>query len=368
MLSSTPSNSDIGTSTIMNPFSNNKRKVTLRSIFQQKDLLIKYIVIGISFVVFIILLFSIFSKMSQVSKIDSENEELKNQISKLKKSNKDIEAQSAPIRQAINQLKKDNQGLKKKNNDLKNLNKKLKKENKNASADHLQKLEAENEESLKKLKELQDLNAFYQDKYTKLLRDIQEKKDILATLQSKLTSLSQGGIISGGGDVNPSDIDSRIFTDIDEVETLTSLLFSENVKYELLYRASQHGFSPNAFHKRCDEAGYTVTVAALRSGLIICGFTTISWGGEGYGEDRYAALINLNYQRKYKPRVPEKAIYRNPEMFPIFGNGDFMINGDNISSSFPNVYGDDESVLFELLNGKEIDQLVELEVFRVTSA
>lgn len=367
MLSSASNHPEMGTSTIMNPFSNNKRKVTLRSVFQQKDLLVKYILIGISFIVFVVLLFSVFSKMSQVSKIDSENQELKNQISKLKRSNQDIEGQSAPIRQTINQLKKDNQALKKKNNELKNINKKLKKENKNSSAEQLQKLEAENEENLKKLKELQDLNVFYQDKYAKLLRDIQEKKDILATLQSKFTSLSQGGVI-GGGDISPSEIDSTIFHDIDDVETLTNLLFKESVKYELLYRASQHGFSPYTFHKKCDEAGSTLTVASLRSGLIICGFTTISWGGEGYGEDRNAAIINLNYQRKYNPRIPERAIYKSPDMFPVFGNGDFMINGDNVSSSFPNAYGDADSVLFELLNGKEVDQLVELEVFKVTSA
>ena len=352
---------EMNNSNITNPFSNNKRKTNLRTIFHQKDILIKYAIIGLIGIAFIYLAVSVVIKTSQVSKIEKENDTLKVQIQQIEKSSRDIEQQTLPIKQGVSNLKKENNDLKAKQKKLKDQNKKLKKENKSAGDEGLKKLQSQYEKDAQKLKEISDLNNYYRNQIIALTKDLDDKKEQYVTLQRKYDQLTQGGAQSTG-------MDSEIITEPDDVETLTTLLFTEPVQYELLYRASRDGFSPSAFHKKCDGTTYTVTVVSLKNSLVLCGFTTQSWDGHQFKEDPYARLVNLNYERLYKPRLTNQAIYASPEHFPVFGNGDFLISEDGVLSTvFPNTYGDNDSVQNELLNGRESAGIVELEVFKVHS-
>lgn len=352
---------DMNSSNITNPFSNNKRKTNLRTIFHQKDILIKYAIIGLIAIAFVYLSVSVVLKTSEVSKFEKENNGLKTQIQQVQNENRDIEQKTLPIKQGISTLKNENKNLKEQQKKLKDQNKKLKKENKSVGDAGLKKLEQQYEKDSQKLKELTDLNNYYRNQLVVLNKELDDKKEQYVTLQRKYDQLTQGGAQSTG-------MDSEILTEADDVETLTSLLFTEQVKYDLLYRASRDGFSPSAFHKKCDGTTYTVTIVSLKNSLVLCGFTTQSWDGHQFKEDSYARLVNLNYERLYKPRHPSKAIYASPEQFPVFGNGDFLISEDGVLSSvFPNTYGDDDSVQNELLNGRETASIVELEVFKVHS-
>ena len=102
---------EMNNSNITNPFSNNKRKTNLRTIFHQKDILIKYAIIGLIGIAFIYLAVSVVIKTSQVSKIEKENDTLKVQIQQIENSSRDIEQQTLPIKQGVSNLKKENKDL-----------------------------------------------------------------------------------------------------------------------------------------------------------------------------------------------------------------------------------------------------------------
>ena len=45
----------------------------------------------------------------------------------------------------------------------------------------------------------------------------------------------------------------------------------------LLYRGSDHGFTPEDFHKRCDDKGPTVTLVHNSFNKTFGGFTKENW-------------------------------------------------------------------------------------------
>jgi hypothetical protein len=64
----------------------------------------------------------------------------------------------------------------------------------------------------------------------------------------------------------------------------------------LLYRASQHGWSPQDFHALCDNKGHTLTVLKSRPGKIFGGYTTKDWqSSQGvYVDDEKAFLFSID--------------------------------------------------------------------------
>ena len=58
--------------------------------------------------------------------------------------------------------------------------------------------------------------------------------------------------------------------------TLKAWLPPQDGKWKLLFRASQDGFTAQAFHGRCDNKGPTVTIVKSGSN-IFGGFTENSW-------------------------------------------------------------------------------------------
>ena len=73
-------------------------------------------------------------------------------------------------------------------------------------------------------------------------------------------------------------IDSRLI-DIDSLNFLTEEGFQgRQVRLELLYRGSTHGFNSADFHGLCDGKGPTLTVIQSNSDNVFGGFTSQSWG------------------------------------------------------------------------------------------
>eukprot|EP01084_Bolivina_argentea_P148575 259714_1 len=51
-----------------------------------------------------------------------------------------------------------------------------------------------------------------------------------------------------------------------------------NIKrFELLLRASEHGFSGRDFHNKCDDRGSTVTIIQSNFGTVFGGYTSVPW-------------------------------------------------------------------------------------------
>lgn len=144
-----------------------------------------------------------------------------------------------------------------------------------------------------------------------------------------------------------------------------------NVRLCLLFKGSVHGFTPLAFHSKCDAQGPTLVVAYTNPGFILGGFSNEGFKSrEVLVKDEKAFLFRLNTgEKKDTPlkipvKDPEGAIYDHSTLGPNFGNGSltFLSNGMQLSSgatasyefSAADLYGDDPT-------------FVECEVFRVES-
>ena len=63
----------------------------------------------------------------------------------------------------------------------------------------------------------------------------------------------------------------------DEIATWTK----DIIRWELIYRASEHEYTAESFHKYCDDQGPTLVIIKSSDGWIFGGFTTQSWSGNG---------------------------------------------------------------------------------------
>ena len=77
-------------------------------------------------------------------------------------------------------------------------------------------------------------------------------------------------------------------------------------KLELLYRASENGFSAAAFHQKCDNVADTLTIVRTEFGRTIAGFTKYTWntvkdGNYVNDSGRHAFLLSLDLRQKMLP-------------------------------------------------------------------
>lgn len=102
-------------------------------------------------------------------------------------------------------------------------------------------------------------------------------------------------------------------------------------KIELLYRASDNYYSSKRFHSLCDQKGRTITIAKMKSGNIIGGYTSKWWTANEYGtyiKDEKAFLFLVesgdnNLQSKCPlifdiKQNDNSAIYCDVKQGPIF--------------------------------------------------
>jgi len=82
-------------------------------------------------------------------------------------------------------------------------------------------------------------------------------------------------------------------------------------KFELIYKASVHGFKGSAFHERCDKLGSpTICFVLSETGNVFGGYVSIDWDGSlrdidfnnglgrlsGLREDNNAFIFSLTHK------------------------------------------------------------------------
>lgn len=146
--------------------------------------------------------------------------------------------------------------------------------------------------------------------------------------------------------------------------------FSCDKKWKLIYRASEHGFSAEDFHAKCDYIPNTVTIIKSAKGYIFGGFTSQTWNKSNtYKNDPNAFLFSLvnseNQPEKFKIKHPSNAIYCGEDFGPKFGYNDLCIrykakNYFYIGNSDSNCYKSDlltDSIDF-IISEIEIYQII----------
>ena len=53
----------------------------------------------------------------------------------------------------------------------------------------------------------------------------------------------------------------------------------DHYSWKLIYRASEHNYTAESFHKHCNDIGPTLIMIKSTNGWIFGGYTTQSWSG-----------------------------------------------------------------------------------------
>jgi hypothetical protein len=143
---------------------------------------------------------------------------------------------------------------------------------------------------------------------------------------------------------------SKIVSDLElETELLRVCEFSSSTsdKWQLLYRASDHGYEARDFHAKCDDKINTLTIIKTTDGYIFGGFTVRTWESEEeYKLDWQAFIFSLrngfNKPIKLKIHKPfEKAAIVCSSLFgPAFGSDIFISNNSKSEESNCLNFGD----------------------------
>jgi len=94
-------------------------------------------------------------------------------------------------------------------------------------------------------------------------------------------------------------------------------------KWKLCYNARAEKWSPEIFHRNCDDKKRTVTIIQKET-YIFGGYTDIPWGGKGKGETLKAFIFSLKPSKPLPPfkclvKDGSNAIKRDRSFGPMFG-------------------------------------------------
>ena len=152
---------------------------------------------------------------------------------------------------------------------------------------------------------------------------------------------------------------------------LTQIYNEEELKYSLIYRASEHRDLAKIFKEKCKDIRGTLIIVKTDEKKIFGGFTTQLWDDseKNYNDDK-AFCFSLNKKKIYELKPNCSAIGcdkgsgpRFNYMFMIY-NKFFLKGGKLFSENISHYNGQKED--FELTDGEENFLVEELEVFKVT--
>ena len=140
-------------------------------------------------------------------------------------------------------------------------------------------------------------------------------------------------------------IGSKLLTskqDLDFFKLLSTKLPSIR-RFNLLFRASKHGYGGKKFHEHCDNKGGTITIIKSNFGNIFGGYTSKSWtsSGEAVGDENAFLFLIKSDDESVQKECPlllelrkdyvkyESDIYCVANWGPVFGTGhDISISND----------------------------------------
>ncbi|RGB33200.1 hypothetical protein C1646_761978 [Rhizophagus diaphanus] len=154
---------------------------------------------------------------------------------------------------------------------------------------------------------------------------------------------------------------------IDKKDSLLYNIKNNPYNFNLLYRASRDGYTPEAFHSKCDNKGATIVVAKISdSDQIIGGYNSLQWDSSDQNRSTFDSFIFL-----YTDRKNAKLSYSNGDQFsirnialngPTFGGGNDLYcdsNGtwrSNGSCSYPKIDGMRKGIIN--VNDYEVFQVI----------
>lgn len=108
---------------------------------------------------------------------------------------------------------------------------------------------------------------------------------------------------------------------------VASYMGTDVSKYKLLYKGSEDGMNPEAFHSKCDNKGPTIVFVKVKdSDDVIGGYTTQPWcSSENYALDNDAFVFSIEKDLFCHVAIPESAIFQSSQTGPYFGDDETMV-------------------------------------------
>ena len=174
--------------------------------------------------------------------------------------------------------------------------------------------------------------------------------------ESALSYMKSGGAGAAGASsggmkyVNVGPYDTRSAESSYSLKEITPGAYADAAN--LLYKASRDGWSPAAFHQRCDNKGATYTRAIINDGKVLGAYTSLSWSSsvQNYKGDPTAFLYDGT--TKYMSNNGEWGAgtyetYMNSSYMPTFGGGhDFYLSGQSFHNNAYTFLTDDKKAPF----------------------
>ena len=153
---------------------------------------------------------------------------------------------------------------------------------------------------------------------------------------------------------------------------------TDNIFFNLKYRATKDGEKVLDFHKKCDNIPRTLVIIKTIKGIKYGGYTEQTWQNENekngeFKVDNQAFIFSLDNYNFYNIKKGEKAIWCHQQYGPCFyGKGAFSIyikynlltEPIKTNKSIENVY-DGIKKDYELTNGFESTYAQEVEIFQI---
>ena len=219
-------------------------------------------------------------------------------------------------------------------------------------------LEKENSEIKDKLKILENNYNLINSEFQLF------KKQISQLINSKLiTSFNEDNLFEG----------STILS-FDEKKQISNWFNNKRCSFNMIYKAKRDGDSADNFHKKCDGKKNNIIIIQTSNGIKFGGYTSKSWEGDGYKEDKEAFVFSINKNKKYSIKnnynFYKNAIYCNPTHGPRFGGGreiyildnccNTNLNECNSPDSYDTIYNS------ELTLGMQKFQVYDYEVYQIS--
>ena len=192
--------------------------------------------------------------------------------------------------------------------------------------------------------------------------------------ESALSYIKSGSGSDASGSmtyVNIGPYDTRSAESSYSLREITPGAFSD--AGNLLYKASRDGWTPAAFHKKCDNKGPTYTRAIINDGRVLGAYTSLSWSSsvQNYAGDSTAFLYDGT--TKFTPNNsvwgtnPPYSTYMNSSYMPTFGGGhDFYISGQSIyNNAFTFLTNDKKAPFGKTAQSYQSFSISDLEVYAV---
>ena len=148
---------------------------------------------------------------------------------------------------------------------------------------------------------------------------------------------------------------------------------NKDLKFELLYRLSEHGEKFSKLHELCDNKGSTLTLFHVKDGNKVGIYTPLTLDNKsGWKTDMNTFIFNLNKNKKYKKLTNNCSLFCNSS-FGIY-TADFGNNAADGTLKKIKHFGNDINSIYE--NGKDILPidgkeksyiLEEMEVFKIST-